>query len=192
MMKMKLGWFKVEMYDNSLKMHQKLSLKRHGMVLHMRWWDENCSMADLGRSLTVSSRKDIKPWSSRFDQAMPVEGGVDTVGAALGQEIGVNNSFQRYLYGTIHGKLECLKSGSAIPLSERHCHWQRSLVKVSSSLRNCHLEPSVLSCHFSADFQGTRCNFNSKSGWWQGWDNKHTPPRCLWMKSMRENTRQPL
>jgi len=36
MVTMKLGWFKVEMYDNSLKMHQKLSLKRHGMVLHMR------------------------------------------------------------------------------------------------------------------------------------------------------------
>lgn len=49
---------------------------------------------------------------------MPVEDGLDTVGAALGQEIGVNDSFQRYFFETIHGKLECLKSGSAISLRE--------------------------------------------------------------------------
>lgn len=49
---------------------------------------------------------------------MPLEESLDTVGAALGQEIGVNDSFQRYFYETIHGKLERLKSGSAIPLTE--------------------------------------------------------------------------
>lgn len=49
---------------------------------------------------------------------MHVEDGLDTVGAALGQEIGVNDSFQWYVYETIHEKLECLKSSSAISLNE--------------------------------------------------------------------------
>lgn len=70
----------------------------------------------MGHSLTTSSRKDIKLWSSGFEQAKPVEDSSDTYGAALDQEIGVNDSFQICFNETIHGKLECLKSGSAISL----------------------------------------------------------------------------
>lgn len=55
-------------------------------------WGMRCKLqaAGLGHSLTTSSRKDLKSWSS---------------GA---EEIGVNYSFQRCFYEM---KLECLKPG---------------------------------------------------------------------------------
>lgn len=107
---------------------------------------------------------------------------MDTVGAALGQEIGVKDSFQRCSHEAIHGKPDCLKSGSGISLSKyiSTCPQPGARAQViSEGWQQFKKLPSVLSRRFSADFQGTCCDFSNKTGWPKGWDEKDTPPRCL-------------